>query len=135
LENAMITGIAHVCFTVSDLDASIAFYGEKLGFAQAFDFINDDGERFGAYLAIGNRTVIEMFTGQVAPAEGGRYRHVCLEVDDLEATVAELRGRGVEVTDPKLGSDNSWQAWLTDPDGNRIELHHYTPESKQTPHL
>ena len=48
---------------------------------------------------------------------------------------AHLRGRGVEVSDPKLGSDQSWQAWITDPDGNRIELHDYTAESWQAPHL
>ncbi len=46
----MIKGLAHVCFTVRDLDASIAFYQEKLGFTPAFDFINDRGERFGVYL-------------------------------------------------------------------------------------
>jgi predicted enzyme related to lactoylglutathione lyase len=56
-----------------------------------------------------------------------------LEVDDLELTVAALRGRGVEVSNPKLGSDQSWQAWLADPDGNRIELHQYTPKSRQRP--
>ena len=132
----MVKAIAHVCFTVSNLDASVAFYVEKLGFTPAFDFVRDDGERFGAYLRIGNRTFLELFTGEVAPpADGQSYRHFCLEVDDLPATVAELRGRAVEVTDPKLGSDRSWQSWLTDPDGNRIELHQYTPESRQGPHL
>jgi hypothetical protein len=35
------------------------------------------------------------------------------------------------VGEVSLGSDQSWQAWLADPDGNRIELHAYTPESKQ----
>ena len=49
--------------------------------------------------------------------------------------MAELRARGVEVSDPKLGSDQSWQAWLADPDGNRIELHGYTPDSHQAPSL
>lgn len=42
---------------------------------------------------------------------------------------------GVEVGDITFGSDQSWQAWLKDPDGNNIELHGYTPESKQTPWL
>ena len=42
---------------------------------------------------------------------------------------------GGVVTAPNLGADHSWQAWLADPDGNRIELHQYTPESKQTPWL
>jgi hypothetical protein len=35
------------------------------------------------------------------------------------------------VGEVKMGSDHSWQAWLADPDGNRIELHAYTPESNQ----
>ena len=107
----MIKGIAHACYTVRDLDAAVAFYCGKLGLKPAFDFIRDNGERFGVYI----------------------HRHLCLEVDDLAATVAEFRGRGVQITDAKLGGDNSWQAWITDPDGNRIELHQYTPESKQTP--
>lgn len=128
----MIKSLAHVCFTVSDLDNSIAFYCDKLGLTPAFDFVNAQGQRFGVYLHVGGRSFVELFRGELAePAKGQSYRHFCLEVDDIEATVAELRSRGVEVTDPKLGSDNSWQAWLNDPDGNRIELHAYTPESRQ----
>lgn len=132
----MITNLAHVCFTVSDLDRSIEFYGDKLGMAHAFDFIDDSGRRFGVYLHAGGRNFIELFVGEVgAAAEKPSFRHVCLEVDDIEETVATLRARGVEVTDVKTGSDHSCQAWLADPDGNRIELHQYTPRSKQMPSL
>jgi len=128
----MITGLAHVCFTVADLEASIAFYQDKLGFSHAFDFINNDGKRFGVYLHIGGRNFIELFEGKLdQPAKGQPYRHICLEVNDIKATASELRSQDVEVSEVKMGSDNSWQAWLTDPDGNRIELHEYTPESKQ----
>ena len=128
----MITGIAHVCYTVVDLEASIDFYQRKLGFSHAFDFINPEGKRFGVYLHIVGRNFIELFQGKVDRSVGGySYRHCCLEVDDIKATASELRSRGVEVTEVKMGSDNSWQAWLTDPDGNRIELHQYTQESKQ----
>jgi hypothetical protein len=41
----------------------------------------------------------------------------------------------VEVGDITLGSDGSYQAWLKDPDGNRIELHGYTADSLQKPFL
>ena len=51
------------------------------------------------------------------------------------STVKELRDKGIEVSEPKLGKDRSWQAWITDPDGNRIELHDYNPDSKQTPYV
>ena len=132
----MITGLAHVCFVVTDLDASIVFYRDELGLKPAFDFLNGQGERFGIYLHIGGRSFLELFQGEVGePAARPSYQHFCLEVDDMAATVARLRANGVEVTDVKLGSDHSWQAWLTDPDGNRLELHAYTPESKQVPHL
>jgi lactoylglutathione lyase len=132
----MITGMAHACFTASDLDASIHFYQDQLGLKPAFDFRREDGTRFGCYLHLGGRTFIELFQGQLGErAEGQSYRHICLEVDDIESTVAELRARGVETSDPKLGGDMSWQAWITDPDGNRIELHAYTAESWQAPLL
>ena len=132
----MITGMAHACFTVSDLERSLEFYRDALGLKPAFDFINQEGRRFGIYLHLGGRNFIELFEGQLGErAEGQSYRHICLEVDDIESTVQMLRERGLEVSDPKLGGDRSWQAWITDPDGNRIELHRYTAESKQAPHL
>jgi catechol 2,3-dioxygenase-like lactoylglutathione lyase family enzyme len=128
----MITGLAHVCYTVTDLEASIDFYQNKLGFSHAFDFVNDEGRRFGVYLHIGGRNFIELFEGRVdRSVKGYSYRHCCLEVDDINATALQLRNLGVEVSQVKMGSDNSWQSWLVDPDGNRIELHQYTQESKQ----
>ena len=54
-----------------------------------------------------------------------------LEVDDIERLVIVLRERGVPATPVKMGEDNSWQSWIADPDGNQIELHCYTPKSKQ----
>ena len=133
-ERIMITGIAHVCYTVTDLDRSVAFYCDKLGLKPAFAFINDQGQRTGQYIHAGQRGFLELFAGALGErAEGQPYRHLCLEVDDMPRTIDELRGRGVEVTGVKVGKDGSDQAWVVDPDGNRIELHHYNPESKQTP--
>ena len=132
----MITGIAHACFIVRDLQASEDFYCGKLGFKKAFEFRNDAGQRTGMYMHVGGRTFIEVFQGKhETPAQPQSFRHVCLEVDDFDATVAELRRRGADVTGVSLGVDNSYQAWLVDPDGNQIELHGYTPKSWQAPHL
>ncbi len=131
----MIKNIAHLCFHVADLDRSLAFYCDKLGLHHAFDFTNEDGERFGTYLAVGGRNFIELFKGEPKRGKGQSYAHMCLEVDDIQTTVAHLRSMGVEVTDVKLGTDHSYQAWLADPDGNRIELHQYTPDSLQAAHV
>jgi glyoxylase I family protein len=136
LEDIMITGLAHVCFVVPDLERSLAFYRDALGLEPAFDFVNAEGRRFGLYLHPGGRNFIELFEGTLgAPAEAQSFRHICLEVDDIDVTVQMLRDRGVEVTDVKLGGDQSYQAWIADPDGNRIELHGYTPQSWQAPWL
>jgi len=131
----MITGIAHNCYVVKNLETSIAFY-QLLGMTPAFDFLRESGERFGVYLHMGGRNFFELFVGDVTEVTGKpSYQHVCLEVDDIHTTIADFRAKGIEVSDAKMGSDHSWQAWIADPDGNRIELHHYTPESKQTPFL
>ena len=132
----MITGMAHACFTVSDLEQSLRFYRDGLGLKEAFDFRNDDGQRYGVYLYLGARNFIELFEGQLNErADKQSFKHICLEVGDIKATVETLRARGIEVSPIKLGKDHSYQAWITDPDGNRIELHHYTPKSWQAPSL
>ena len=132
----MITALAHACFTVSDLERALRFYRDGLGLKEAFDFVNDAGHRFGVYLHLGGRNFIELFEGQLGErADKQSFKHICLEVDDIQTTVAALRQNGIEVSEIKMGGDHSYQAWITDPDGNRIELHHYTPESWQTPHL
>ena len=135
-DEPLVTGLAHVCFVVSDLERSEAFYCQALGLQRAFSFVNDRGETFGHYVHVGGRQFIELFQRELAPrAEAQSYQHICLEVDDLPRTVATLRERDVSCTDPKLGSDKAWQAWIEDPDGNRIELHQYTSDARQVPWL
>ena len=43
-------------------------------------------------------------------------------VDDLDGMVADLRAAGVQVEDGQEGSEYGRFAWVTDPEGNRIEL-------------
>ena len=127
----MIKGLSHVCFVVEDLDRAIAFYTETLSLQHAFDLTGDDGRRAGAYVHVGARTFIELFPGKPDKSNEGSFRHICIEVKSMEQAVAELRARGAEVSDPTTGSDGNPQAWLSDPDGNRIELHELRPEGFQ----
>ena len=50
-------------------------------------------------------------------------------MDDLDEVIRLVRGRGWPISDKKLGCDNAWQSWITDPNGVQIELHQYTPQS------
>ncbi len=129
----MITGIAHLCYIVRDLDVSIDFYCNKLGLRPAFDFRNDQGELTGIYILVGGRNFIELFPGTPQQSvEETSFSHLCLEVDNIDTTIVELNAKGVATSAPiRPEGDMSWQTWISDPDGNRIELHAYTPESKQ----
>jgi hypothetical protein len=49
-------------------------------------------------------------------------------MDDL---IAHVRAHGIEITDKKRGVDGTWQAWLADPNGVKLEIFEYTAESLQ----
>lgn len=137
----MFRKLAHVCLITNNLDRQVEFYCDKLGLNLQFYFRNDAGEKFGAYLACGDTSFIEIFDQHKAAAVwggntdplhmGNQYSHFCLEVTDINDVHDMLVGRGLEVRAVKLGIDNSYQCWVTDPDGNRIELMEYTHRSGQ----
>ncbi len=127
----MFKRLAHVCIGATDLAEAEHFYVQLLGMEKAFDFIRG-GQRFGFYVKAGETTFIEVFAEKTTPNyERPLMKHLCLEVEDLDATRAQLIKRCVEVTDKIMGGDNSWQAWITDPSGVRIELMQYTENSTQ----
>jgi lactoylglutathione lyase len=130
----MITHLGHVAYSVSDLDAALDFYCAKLGLTEAFRLFHDDGTPWIVYILVGQGGFIELFPGGKpgAGAVDGSYRHLCLAVDDMEATLEELKARGLPLAgEVNRGKDGNVQFWLTDPDGNRIELMEIHPESLQ----
>ncbi|MBO0702032.1 MAG: VOC family protein [Candidatus Dormibacteraeota bacterium] len=133
----MITGLGHVAFRITDLPRALDFYCGKLGFREAFR-LDRDGEPspWIVYLQLAPNQFLELFPGgegEVAPrSRAAGYNHFCLTVDDLEATLQELKSRGVAIEGgPRQGMDTNWQYWITDPDGNAIELMQIMPASPQ----
>ena len=124
--------LAHVCIFARDLAETRDFYRDVLGMEVAFNFTRD-GRWFGFYLDAGGRSNVEVF---LKPEAGHDARdavnHLCLEVASIDAAIAHVRGRGVAVSDKALGVDDTWQAWLADPNGVPIELFEYTARSAQS---
>jgi predicted enzyme related to lactoylglutathione lyase len=89
----VITG-AHVILMADDPVAARAFFRDVLGWAHV-----DDGDGW---------LIFALPPGElgVHPAGGGYGNQLYLMCDDLEATVAELEGKGVEVEGPP--SDEGW---------------------------
>lgn len=131
----MITGLTHVAIRVTDLERALAFYRDVLGLPEQFRLCGDDGTPWLVYLKVADHQFIELFPGAKGPHEDGASAapvHLYLQVDDIQKTYRELTARGlVPHRQPMLGADQSWQFWTSDPDGNPIEFHQFTPQSMQ----
>lgn len=137
----MIRQLAHLNFLTNDLSRIIDFYVNKLGMSVKFTLNNDQGQPFGYYFGCGNTTFLEFFDqamaaqvwgGDLEPLTiGTRYKHFCLEVTGLDEYCKILKDKGVDVSGISTERDHSRQAWVTDPDGNQIELMEYGPSSLQ----
>jgi len=126
------TGIRlnHVGIAVKDYDESLNFYTKVMGFRVAFGGKTPDGKPGTAYLQINRDTFLE-----IAPASqnaaGGTITHVGIQVQNMDATVARLRGLGATVADPRVspGLSKSKLSSLNDPNGIRLELSEAIPGS------
>lgn len=131
-----IAGLGHVAIKVSDLDTSLDFYVNKLGFAEMLRLDNDDGSVWLVYLRITDDQYLEVFPGAETDRAPGwnanGMNHMCLAVEDIRSLVGEIEAAGIPLLMPlKHAVDGNWQAWIEDPDGNRIELMQMDPQSLQ----
>jgi glyoxylase I family protein len=112
-------GVDHVAINVPDVPGGIAFYTETLGLVQ--NHTRPDFGFPGAWLDTANGQQVHLIEAAVPQNVG---QHFALVFDDLAVTVAELRARGLQVSDPvDVGGTGRMQAFTIDPWGNAIELH------------
>jgi len=131
-----IKSIGHVAIRVKDIQRSLDFYVNKLGFAEMFR-LERDGKLWIIYLRITDTQYLELFLdaeGDRAPGEMAiGLNHVCLECDDIDLVIQQITDQGISLFRPKkVGADHNTQAWVEDPDGNRIELMQIAPDAMQT---
>jgi catechol-2,3-dioxygenase len=115
----------HVSLNVSDRPASIAWYRDVLGLEQRNEPHQDDWPVFMGEFG----SCIALFQAAVESSERGKestgLRHVAFMVgrDDLEQAQEHLVAHGVEFRSEDHG--NALSVYLTDPDGNVVELTTY----------
>jgi catechol 2,3-dioxygenase-like lactoylglutathione lyase family enzyme len=110
---------------VADLPRSVAFYRDRLGFREV-----DSGET-STVLASGGTRLVLRSTREFGPVNR-RVVHLNLEVDDVHAGYAELRGKGVRFTYAPRPVNRSarlelWAAAFKDPDGHGIAITQWLP--------
>jgi methylmalonyl-CoA epimerase len=113
--------IDHVAIVVADLEATIAFYTQTLGFSEVYrEIVADQGVE-----AVGLRTgdaVIELLRPLDERSAIARFRgdaatklhHTAYRVADVAAELAQLKARGVRLIDeqPRRGAHGNTIAFL-----------------------
>lgn len=132
LDRKGLTGIGHVGYVMSDMEAALRFYRDQLGLSVILE-ADKDGKPWLKFLKVSDGVFVELFDGGIRQPEPGRnFAHLCLQCEDVRAAVEELRSRGVAIDiEPQQGKDTNTQAWIHDPDGNKIELMQINPASPQ----
>jgi len=123
---------------VRDVDASLRFY-EALGFERRGKL--DFGSAYNVYLGLpgdGDKLELTVNVGQDQPYDlGNGYGHVALEVEDLDAKLAQLAEQGIEPEKPPYSpggrEDVGRICFVQDPDGYRVELIDGTFATPQDP--
>ena len=118
--------LLHTCYRVTNPERSIAFY-EALGFEKRRELpIREEAMNY--FLGIPGRDSPELELthnfGVDSYELGTAYGHIAVAVEDMEASLAQLAGKGIEPERPpyRVREGGSLIAFVRDPDGYRIEL-------------
>jgi lactoylglutathione lyase len=130
-----ITGLrfGHVAFKVADVERSVRWYGDAFGAKKVYH-VEAQAERPELmFLEFHKGQFVELFSGGknmlLSPSDPIGYLHFCLQVDNLEQALAHLANINVKPERQFIGRAQQRIAFISDPDGNNIELMEIPPES------
>ena len=117
---------AHVRYQVTDIERSIAFYTQQLGFA-----LEDQVGKAFASVLLGKLRLILSGPGSSGARpmpdgqkqEPGGWNRILIYVDDLDARIDRLKTLSVRFRNDVEAGPGGRQIQIEDPDGNPIELH------------
>lgn len=117
-------------FRVSNMEESVRFYIEGLGFEMTKKWTPEDKLRW-CWLQLGDAAL--MLQEFHKPPEGrvGVGVSICFQCEDALAIYREITSRGVKASKPFVGNA-MWVTSLSDPDGYRIEFESCTDVPEET---
>ncbi|MEU6987576.1 VOC family protein [Streptomyces sp. NPDC046324] len=119
----------HIGLNVTDLERSLDFYGNVLGF-EVLGEGKEDGRRY-AFLGQGGKLVVTLWQQAEGAYDSGRagLHHLAFEaesIDRVKAAEAALKERGTafayEGVVPHSEGGSSGGIFFHDPDGTRLEI-------------
>jgi lactoylglutathione lyase len=116
-----VSNIGVAMFTVSDQDAAIAFYTEKLGYELRSDmkFGENDEGRWVEVAPPGSTARLALNPPMGTQPGGGG---IGVETPDVDAEHARLKALGVDVDEPMTAPGAPRLFMMRDPDGNHIAV-------------
>ncbi len=117
--------LLHTRMRVDDIDRTIAFYRDVLGLEVVERHESPRGSKLAFLQAAGSEELIELCS---FPSSGPvevqpDLVHLAFEVDDLDATIADLLRKGIPITDgPTTSSSGTRFAFIDAPERYEVEL-------------
>ena len=117
---------------VSNMEASLRFYVDGLGYKRTKQWIVDNKIRW-CLLELGNTALMlqEYLPTEIPTTKRGEGVSVCFQCKDALAIFHEARTRGLTPRTPFVGN-NMWVTILTDPDGYKLDFESPTDVPEET---
>ena len=121
METRCAKGLEHVAIAVKDLDAAVHYYVHVLGFAPPeLEVVTEQKVRTAIFghgmgrIELICPTDASSGVAKFLEKRGEGLHHICVEVDDIVATLAELKAKGAALIDevPKIGAGGAKVAFI-----------------------
>ena len=122
--------IHHIAITVNNLEESIKFYTQILGFEIVKKFARKDMGAKAVFIKLGDFQ-IEMWEFQdikenvdsLNDIKVRGIRHIAFEVSYLKETIFDLELKGIKFSNVKMGASGHNYSFTSDPNGIALEFY------------
>ena len=120
----------HVAVIAKDTDESVKFYTEILGFKFLSTITLEEQGIMSTMLDCGGESlfeIVQFLDGREYNFVDGHYELVGFTVDDLDAAIADLKGKGVEflMDEPIRMGEKDGFIFFRGPSGEKLEIVHH----------
>ena len=114
----------HIAYRVKDMEVSVKFYTEILGFTKLHEIPTPNGNI--VFLELSGKQSLELFCGgedelKITDKTRG-YMHLCIIVEGLKELAEFVASKGIPFYQEPRYAENLSVFRILDPDGNELEI-------------